>query len=189
MANWSYSRVELKGHFIDLQKFIFNISPFLSGPENSILTVPDSDDFDNGFANEFSYTLDLDNNSLVIHMFGKWVAPEKFISFFVSKNNLTGSFSDSESSNSFFSLINYENGVIIDRIHTNYISKESILFFGLDHFIDEYFEHMFEIIHDLTLDGVLVSQKILKDCYPFNDFFYSGVPFDLIQNKMTLFEQ
>jgi len=128
MANWSDCEVILTGHPFKLAGVI----DYLKSNFENIPLV------------EKEFIPDSKNCTLTIYGSGRWQADQVFFERLVSNFELSGTFMDSENGSSFFKLVTYKEGCIVDDIFTVYYSVEHANYLNNNQYFLESLAWIFE---------------------------------------------
>ena len=122
MANRSDTSIELHGN-------IFSVSAF-------------KQEFDRNSDNWMCVDdLVLNETSIQIYGDGRWSSDVQAIAELAVKYKLHGTLVDSEPGSDFFTKVEVTDGDIYTT-HTDYFSEESVEEFGIDYFIETYFDYI-----------------------------------------------
>ena len=166
MANWSSLKIELTGNVENINSLKNELINIVENGNLNPTNLPNNHE-DEGYNIVYGIAIDVKENILIISGAGRWSGPYNYIKDLVKKYNLCGKYFDMEEGNDFSHLISFENGEVDFETDDYYFSNLSILFYGIDFWInrqswiideDDWKEDYIHVINLFKLHGVSCEQ-------------------------------
>ena len=135
MANWSSLKIELTGNVENINNLKNELINIVENGNLNPTNLPNNHE-DEGYNIVYGIDIDVKENILTISGSGRWSGPYNYIKDLVKKYNLSGKYFDMEEGNDFSHLILFENGEVDFETDDYYFSKLSILFYGINFWIN-----------------------------------------------------